>query len=236
MPVYNEEANLRSVLEEWLAELRLVLHGDPFVFVVLDDGSQDKSPGILRECAAGSPELRVINKKNSGHGQTCMMGYHMAAESGTEWVLQIDSDGQCDPHFFRQLWEVREQAESVFGFRKIRRDGLLRKLVSRVLSLAVFLCTGTWIRDPNSPYRLMRAGSLKAVLPLVPKGVNLSNVFISILLERTAGIRWLDISFRARSGGASSIKGFNFIREGLRLISELWTFQNIRKAEIQNAL
>ena len=234
LPVYNEEAALRSVLEEWLAELRLVLHEESFVFTAWDDGSQDGSVSILEECAARNPELKVLRKSNSGHGQTCMMGYGMAAESDAEWILQIDSDGQCDPRFFQKLWALRDQADAVFGFRKIRQDGLTRNLISRILSVAVFLCTGTWVRDPNVPYRMVRTRLLKMVLPLVPGNAHLVNVFLSVLLERSAGIRWVDIAFRARSGGYSSVKGFSFVRQGIRLMGDLRAFQNARKAAIRN--
>ncbi len=234
MPVYNEESALRSVLEEWLAELRVVLQGVPFVFAALDDGSRDQSLSILKECAGANPELRIISKTNSGHGQTCMMGYRMAAEAGSEWILQIDSDGQCDPRFFRELWALKDHADAVFGFRRTRRDGVSRKYISRILAIAVLIRTGTWVRDPNSPYRLMCAGFLKKLLPLVPGDVKLANVFLSVLLKRAARVRWVDIAFRARSGGISSVNGLSFVKEGLRLMRELRTFKNARKAGKQN--
>ena len=59
----------------------------------------------------------------------------MAAESDAEWILQIDSDGQCDPRFFQKFWALRDQADAVFGFRRIRQDGLERGTYFSVLSL-----------------------------------------------------------------------------------------------------
>lgn len=76
----------------------------------------------------------------------------------------------------------------------------------------------------------MRTGLLKRMLPLVPGDVKLANVFLSVLLERDARIRWIDIAFRVRSGGVSSVNGMSFVREGLRLMRELRTFKNARKA------
>ena len=42
---------------------------------------------------------RIIKKKNSGHGDTCRYGYKYIIKKFKkfEYILQIDSDNQCDP-------------------------------------------------------------------------------------------------------------------------------------------
>src|SRR2546425_92097 len=81
---------------EWFSYLRIV--SSNFVFFAINDGSKDETAKILASLRAElGPRLRVVNKTNSGHGLTCREGYELALAEGTEWIFQIDSDGQCDP-------------------------------------------------------------------------------------------------------------------------------------------
>jgi hypothetical protein len=90
--------------------------------------------------------------------QTCLEGYRQAAAMGAAYVLQIDSDGQCDPRYFSSLWRLREQFTVVNGVRATRDDGLARVFVSRVL-LLLLVAFRVNCRDANSPYRLMMTDS-----------------------------------------------------------------------------
>lgn len=188
MPVFNEERGLESVLSEWVRNLHKIIHKSSFIFLTLNDGSTDGSLAKLKSLSSHFPEIRVTDKVNSGHGQTCVTGYRMAVSAGAEWILQIDSDGQCDPRYFARLWARRNEAGAVFGFRKVRSDGIARLLISRMLSLVIFLRTGIWIRDPNVPYRLIRTDVLRPLLPHIPRDFYLANILLSILLERCTSI------------------------------------------------
>jgi dolichol-phosphate mannosyltransferase len=94
----------------------------------------------------------VIQRANKGHGQTCLEGYRMACERGIPWVLQIDSDGQCDPAYFKEFWARRDQADCVFGVRVQRDDGTARMLTSKICKLGSSILGGRDMVDPNVPY------------------------------------------------------------------------------------
>lgn len=51
---------------------------------------------------------------------------------------------------------------------KKREDGFSRLFVTRVLRLVLFLTFGTWVKDANTPYRLMNAKQLSKVLKKDP--------------------------------------------------------------------
>lgn len=51
---------------------------------------------------------------------------------------------------------------------KKREDGFSRLFVTRVLRLVLFLTFGTWVKDANTPYRLMNAKQLSKVLEKDP--------------------------------------------------------------------
>lgn len=219
MPVYNEEECIKGVSDEWLEELRK--YNFHFTFCILNDGSKDNTLTILRDIESKEKEVLVIDKENTGHGQTCVYGYNYAIENGAEWVFQIDSDGQCDPKYFQAVLEQTENHKVVYGFRKTRDDGFQRFMVSRVVSIFVFFATGVWVRDANVPYRIMKAELLQKTLDKIPKDFNLANILVSVLLRKQEKIKWINIHFRDRMGGSPSVKTSMFAKHGLTLFKQL---------------
>ena len=69
-----------------------------YEFIIINDGSTDKSREKILELSKTIKNITMIDKKNSGHGSSCINGYMHCIESKKfDWVLQIDSDHQCDP-------------------------------------------------------------------------------------------------------------------------------------------
>ena len=215
LPVYDEAAAIRGVIEEWVRTLRKL--DAPFVIMAINDGSTDATAAMLD--ALPFPEVRVWHRTNVGHGQSCRFGYETAVAEQAEWVLQLDSDGQCDPAFIARFWAARSTGPVILGCRVRRDDGIVRWLISRVVSLVVFLHTGRWIKDANVPYRLMRADRLRAALPRLPERAFFTNILLSCLLAED--ICWIPIRFRQRAGGRSAIKLRAMIRLAGRLSREL---------------
>lgn len=225
MPAYNEERAVSQVVREWSECLRRI--APSHVLCVLDDGSKDDTGRALDELSEEMPSVRIVHKSNSGHGQTCVAGYRFALENGADWIFQIDSDGQCDPKFFEQFWQGRVAYPVSYGYRNEREDGYSRFAISRIVSIVAFLATGIWVRDANVPYRLMRADSLRPILPLVPPDFHLANILVSVLQQRTTGIHWIPIHFRNRIAGSPSAKAFGFARRGWQLFCQLRALRSV---------
>lgn len=137
MPVYNEQESLRGVVEEWLACFRG--QGLDFRLCLINDGSTDDSLRVIRALESTHAEVACLDKENTGHGRTCVVGYRMALATGVRYVFQIDSDGQCDPRYFSSLWRRRHDCAAVFGHRTRREDGIIRSLVSKLLTMQIAL-------------------------------------------------------------------------------------------------
>lgn len=225
MPVYNEEASLERVVLEWLEALRNI-HDLNFQFLAIDDGSEDQTLEILSRLARTETELQVVSQKNAGHGHSCIRGYEMAIAADADYIFQIDSDGQCDPRYFEDLWSHRSLERAVFGFRRSRDDGFFRLVASRFVSLVIWLATGTWVSDANVPYRLMPTHLLRSFLAQIPDNFALANIWVSLELQRRRPIYWTNIHFRDRYGGSPSVKPGSFINHGVQLFRQLRAWKN----------
>jgi glycosyltransferase involved in cell wall biosynthesis len=84
MPVYNAERYVdeavRSILGQTFAD---------FEFIIIDDGSKDRSLAILEEYAARDPRIRLVSRPNTGIVRALNQGLDMA--SG-ELVARMDAD------------------------------------------------------------------------------------------------------------------------------------------------
>ena len=223
VPVYNEEASIEGVVAEWTKVLGSL--GISYCFVLVNDGSKDGTLNVLARLASERPEqILVINKPNAGHGRTCRFGYDAAVGSdAVRWILQIDSDGQCDPSYFSMFWEQRESADCVFGRRVHRDDGMARALTSKICKIGSTLLGGRDMVDPNVPYRLIRKEVLASALTQIPASFDIHNVAITFILKQKPDLRWqyVPIRFRDRQGGSNSINLLNVAHLGVSMLFDL---------------
>ena len=221
MPIYNEAANIASVLRQWFVCFEKTARR--FVLFALNDGSKDETATILASLRRElGPRLHVVHKKNSGHGRSCRQGYELALNENAKWIFQIDSDGQCDPKFFEAFYNSRAEHDCVFGYRRRREDGFGRVVISFCCRTLLWLTTGTYLKDPNVPYRLMRARALRTALRSIPADFDLQNIALTFALKRDQELRWkyLPIHFRARQGGENSINYRKIAKMGLNLLRD----------------
>ena len=86
IPVYNEQRYLRGVLSAVRRYARDIL--------VIDDGSTDATPALLRR----EPDVHVItHPENRGYGQSVIDAFAFAAARGYDWVITLDCDEQHEP-------------------------------------------------------------------------------------------------------------------------------------------
>lgn len=84
IPVYNGERYLAEAIDSVLAQT----HRD-FELILVDDGSTDASPAIMRSYAAKDPRIRIVTQENRGHSGAAN---RCLAEASCEWVARLDAD------------------------------------------------------------------------------------------------------------------------------------------------
>lgn len=229
MPAYNEADNIQSVISQWHTVCeRICAEGNTARLVIANDGSKDDTFRIMEQLQPQYPHLLPIDKPNSGHGATVLYLYRYAIEHGADFVFQTDSDGQTLPEEFWQMWEHRHEYDFQIGTRGGRQDGASRVFVTKTLRLVVWLMFHVWVRDANTPFRLMRVPRLKEVLRYIPDDFFLANVAVSaIAVKRKERIAWYPITFRPRQGGVNSINMRRIFRIGIHALHD---FRTINKS------
>ena len=220
MPAYNEAENIEEVVKQWHPIAEKLSDAEAKLLIV-NDGSKDNTWDMLCSLKGEYPLLEVVNKPNSGHGATVLYAYRYAIGKGADYVFQTDSDGQTLPDEFWQFWEHRTEASFVIGTRCGRQDGASRVFVTKTLRLVVWLMFGVWVKDANTPFRLMNAERLAAVMKYIPEDFFLANVAVSaIAVKKKESVAWYPITFRPRQGGVNSINMKRIFKIGWKALGD----------------
>jgi dolichol-phosphate mannosyltransferase len=190
IPVFNEEANM-SILQ---AELRSALTGLGYEIIFVDDGSTDQSAAKIE----AAPHVRVLQfEKNAGQSAALFAGLNTARGA---IIVTIDSDLQNDPADIpRLLAEISKGADLICGYREKRRDGLVKRLTSRIANFVRSRYTRDGVRDTGCTLKAMRRECVAALVPF--KGMHR---FIPALVKG-AGYRVVEVpvNHRPRKFGES---------------------------------
>lgn len=217
IPAYNEAENIADVINDWYPIVEKFSGGGYSRLVIIDDGSQDHTYSMVKKMEQSKPLLKALTKKNSGHGATIMEGYQYALEHKADWIFQTDSDGQTEASEFEAFWNLRKDFDMVIGYRKYRKDGIQRIIVTKVLRFVIWCCFGIWVLDANTPYRLMSQKSLKENLKYIPSGFHLSNILLSVIyMKRGQSVKFKIITFKNRQKGCNSLNMKKITKIGIQ--------------------
>ena len=145
VPLFNEKESLPLLVEKLLLALRPL--GRSFELVLVDDGSSDRTADVLRQQAAGAPELvAVLLRRN--YGQTAAMAAGFDASRG-RLIVTLDGDLQNDPADIPMLLgRLEEGYDLVSGWRHQRQDHAVSRLLpSKIANALIARVTGVRLHD-----------------------------------------------------------------------------------------
>ena len=197
IPVFNEQ----DVLEEMLERTLAVADALPEVteIILVDDGSVDRSMGIISEAAEKHPEkvIGVILNRNYGQHAAVMAGF---ARAKGEWVVTLDADLQNPPEEIPKIVEqLREGFDVVGSIRTPREDSFFRRMASRIVNRTVRKTTGVGMRDYGCMLRGYRRRIITAMLACQER-----STFIPVLANSFARkVTEVEVRHAARPTGTS---------------------------------
>lgn len=125
MPLLNEEAILRSLIQQIQNELTAL--GCHWQIVLVNDGSTDRSGEILDELAQRDNRIRVVHlSRNFGHQAATHAGLsHCDADA----VILMDSDGQDAPIAIPKMVQQWQAGfDVVYAVREKRKESAWKRL------------------------------------------------------------------------------------------------------------
>ena len=129
VPIYNEQENLPELRGRLTAALDA--SAEPWEIVLVDDGSQDQSPQILRKFHEEDGRIKVVTlSRNFGHQPAVTAGVHHATG---DCVVLIDGDLQDPPEVIPEMVSKWKQGyQVVLGQRTSRTERGARGLGFRL--------------------------------------------------------------------------------------------------------
>jgi len=208
IPVLDEE----STVADLHVQIRSTL-GPSCEIVFVDDGSADGTRDILRGIEATDDRTRVLGfRRNYGKSQALAVGFRRATG---RVVATLDGDLQDDPgELHKLIAHIDDGYDVVGGWRKRRKDGSGKILMSRVFNRVVSMACGKTFRDVNCGMKVLRR---EVVDDLVLEGG--FHRFLPVLaLWRGFRVREEEVEHHPRRHGRSR---YGRLR-GVRAIHDLW--------------
>jgi glycosyltransferase involved in cell wall biosynthesis len=210
VPAKNEEASLPQLVEEIVRAFRPLqvraegAHAlEGFEIIVVDDGSTDSTPELLRRLAQTTPELRPVRlAQNVGQSAATAAGFRAARG---DWVAVLDADLQNDPADLAALWDALPGHDAALGWRVKRQDVWSKRVISRWANRIRNSMLGQSIRDTGCSVRIFP----RDVALRLPMFHGVHRFFGPLLIREGCRVIQVPVNHRARPHGKSHYNIWN---------------------------
>lgn len=169
VPAYNEEGIIAKTIEEIKNTLR---DADiDYEIIVVDDGSEDSTYLVVKECFSKDPRIIVVRKENGGKGSAIKYGFKFTRG---KYVGFIDADLEIHPRYIVKLLVelIDNNSDVAIGSKRVRGANFRYKNpLRRVLSRAYFLMVQTLfnlpVKDTQVGIKLFKRSVFEDVLKRV---------------------------------------------------------------------
>lgn len=224
IPAYNEAANIEKVIES--------LCRYPYDYIIVNDGSKDKTAEICRKNGYRLIDLPV----NLGLAGAVQTGMRYAYNQGYDYAVQFDGDGQHLPEYVApMLKKAGEGYDIVIASRyaTVKKPFSPRMIGSRVISAALFLTTGRHISDPTSGMRLYSRRLIKTLSENINFGPEPDT--LAYLIRNRVSVAEVQAEMRERAAGKSYMSFYISFKYIVRMMLSIMMIQFIRpRLKIQN--
>ena len=213
VPIYNEEGALAALFARLYPALDAL--GRSYELILVDDGSRDRSPALLREQFQKRPDVTRVILLDGNYGQ------HPAIMAGFERcrgdvVVTLDADLQNPPEEIGRLVEKFDEGHDYVGtIRRMRRDNAFRRIASRILNR---------LRERTTRIRMTDQGCmLRAYSRSIVTAINScteANTFIPALAYTFAhNPVEIEVAHEERAAGESKYSLYTLIRLNFDLMT-----------------
>lgn len=199
IPAYNEQETIFNTVNTLIQTI-------DYDYIVINDGSTDNTQKILEENNFNHLTLPV----NLGIGGAMQTGYKYALRNGYDYAIQLDADGQHDPHDLEKLLQEIKKSnhDMIIGSRFVEKSSykgsLLRRIGIFYFYFMIRIMAKVKITDPTSGYRIVNRKIIKEFANYYP--VDYPEVEVLVYLaNKDYIIKEIKVEMKERQGGKSSI-------------------------------
>lgn len=224
-PFWNEEKNIDRVVENAIPIIKKCAH--KWEIIVIDDGSSDKTLEKAEDLAKKYSNIRVISHTpNRGYGAALKEGFENARYN---FVAFTDGDGQFDFSEIEKFIEKIETSDIVIGYRKQRRDNVIRHILMNMLKVWDLIFFGFRFKDIDCGFKMFKKEALEQILPLRSEGAMITTEILAKSVRKKLKIKEVEVMHYPREYGDQS--GANIpviIRAVLESLILWWDIRNNR--------
>lgn len=207
IPAFNEEKNIKNTYDSIINYNKK--NKTSYDVIVINDGSYDKTPNILRK--NNIPHISLIT--NLGIGGAVQTGYKYALENNYDIVIQFDGDGQHDVDYIKNIIQpIKDgKANMVIGSRFIDlntsdfKSSGLRRVGIKLISMVIKFKTKKRIFDTTSGFRAIDKNLLYLFTQIYPQEYPEPISTVNALI-RGYKVEEVGVNMKERNGGKSSIR------------------------------
>ncbi len=219
LPAYNESENISKSVN---ALIKAIPNGISFELIVVDDGSTDSTPQIVRNLIKNNERIRLIrHRKNMGYGSAIATGLRASKK---DWIFFADSDGQFDYKQIKKFINSVNGFQMVIGYREKRADPYVRKLNSNIYNLCVKIIYRFWVKDVNCAFKLMKREVYENIKPIGSKGALVSAEIIIKAKRKKYNILELPVRHLPRKKGVQTGANIKVILRSFKEIIKLRSY------------
>lgn len=160
VPVFNEEESLKLFYKELIAEIKVFDKNYEIIFI--DDGSTDKSLKILKAFVNKNKKVKIFSfRRNQGKAEALTLGFQKARGN---YIVTLDADLQDKPsEILKLVRKAKEGWDLVSGWRKNRKDSILKILSSKMFNFLAFFLWGVNANDLNCGLKVYTKDAAKSL-------------------------------------------------------------------------
>jgi len=231
VPTYNERENIALLIPA----VRAAVGG--IHILVVDDNSPDGTSACVKELAATTPGLFVLDRvAKQGLGRAYIAGFRWALARGYQLVFEMDADFSHNPSYLPAFLSAIEEADVVIGSRYVNGVNVINWPMSRLLLSYV----GNWyarfvagipVRDCTGGFKCFRRAVLEAIdLERISSSGYSFQIEVNWLAwKKGFRLKEIPIVFADRTRGQSKMST-RIVREALVLLWELRLHSLFRRA------
>lgn len=188
IPAYNEEGNIRAATQNAIRAVRRV--GIPYEIIIVDDGSTDRTPSLIRNLAKEHPYIKVfMHGHNRGMGAAMRTGFSAATK---QYITIFLGDNDTSGDSLHKLLRERHDADMVIAYtQNPEARSIPRRIISRMFVACMNILFGMKLKYFNGFFITKR--EILSSIPLTSDGHTLLSEIKVRLIKK--GYSYKEIPF-----------------------------------------